>query len=63
MRRDVVGQHQDRRLAGRTKSRVTVNTKSGLARYILLQEWLTCSMVMSGRRATKAGPQFFMLFW
>ncbi|TXL72685.1 hypothetical protein FHP25_24340 [Vineibacter terrae] len=45
----------------RTKSRVTVNTKSALARYILSRKALTMSIVMSGRRAHSAGPQLAML--
>ena len=45
----------------RTKSRVTVKTKSGLVRYILVRNWSTVAMVTSGRRATSAGPQPFML--
>src|SRR4029077_3740937 len=35
----------------RTKSRVTVNTKSGLVRYILVRNRSTFSMVISGRLA------------
>jgi len=45
----------------RTKSRVTVNTKSGLVRYILVRNLSTISIVMSGRRAVSAGPQVFIL--
>src|SRR5690242_20668217 len=35
---DVVGQDEDRCRQARTKSRVTVNTKSALARYILARK-------------------------
>ena len=45
----------------RTKSRVTVNTKSGLFRYILVRNFSTCSIVTSGLRFTSSGPQLFML--
>src|SRR5882724_5784468 len=41
----------------RTKSRVTVKTKSALARYILFRKASTISIVMSGRRAQSAGPR------
>src|SRR6266576_3315433 len=41
----------------RTKSRVTVKTKSGLVRYILVRNLSTISMVISGRRLTNSGPQ------
>src|ERR1700676_886893 len=34
----------------RTKSRVTVKTKSGLVRYILVRNFSTIAMVISGRR-------------
>src|SRR5439155_1079644 len=44
----------------RTKSRVTVKTKSGLVRYILVRNLSTISIVMSGRRAVSAGPQPFI---
>ena len=47
----------------RTKSRVTVKTKSGLERYILFRNASTIAIVMSGRRAHSAGPQPLMLFW
>ena len=46
----------------RTKSRVTVMTKSGLERYILVRNLSTIAIVMSGRRAVSAGPQLFILF-
>ena len=46
----------------RTKSRVTVQTKSGLVRYILVRNLSTISIVMSGRRLTSSGPQSFMLW-
>src|SRR5437867_5910991 len=46
----------------RTKSRVTVQTKSGFVRYILVRNLSTVSMEMSGRRLTNSGPQPFMLF-
>src|SRR5437016_8332203 len=46
----------------RTKSRVTVQTKSGLVRYILFRNLSTISIVMSGRRWTRSGPQPLMLF-
>src|SRR5215831_7978230 len=41
----------------RTKSRVTVQTKSGLVRYILVRNLSTISIVMSGRRLSSSGPQ------
>src|SRR5207344_2624131 len=41
----------------RTKSRVTVKTKSGLVRYILVRNLSTMSIVISGRRLTNSGPQ------
>ena len=44
-----------------TKSRVTVNTKSGLVRYILVRNFSACSIVRSGRRLTSSGAQPFML--
>src|SRR5436190_2526678 len=46
----------------RTKSRVTVITKSGLLRYILVRNLLTVSIEISGRCLTNSGPQVFMLF-
>src|SRR6516225_9252176 len=46
----------------RTKSRVTVKTKSGLVRYILVRNLSTVSIVISGRLAVNAGPQVFILF-
>src|SRR5216117_140493 len=46
-----------------TKSRVTVQTKSAFVRYILVRHLSTIAIVMSGRRATSAGPQPVMLFW
>src|SRR5581483_2109083 len=45
----------------RTKSRVTVKTKSGLVRYILVRNFSACSMVMSGLPFTSSGAQRFML--
>src|SRR5262249_20292166 len=39
----------------RTKSRVTVYTKSGLLRYILVRNFSTISMVISGRRLISSG--------
>ncbi len=45
----------------RTKSRVTVNTKSALVAVHLVQEGSTISIVMSGRRAHRARPQRSML--
>src|SRR5207244_5980053 len=47
----------------RTKSRVTVKTKSALVRYILVRNLSTISIVMSGRRLTSSGPQPLILFW
>src|SRR5262245_65673565 len=41
----------------RTKSRVTVKTKSALVRYILFKKASTIAIGMSGRRAQRAGPQ------
>src|SRR5437867_5273366 len=41
----------------RTKSRVTVKTKSGLLRYILVRNFWTMSILISGRRLTNSGPQ------
>src|ERR1700726_5250799 len=41
----------------RTKSRVTVKTKSGLVRYILVRNLSTVCIVTSGRRLTNSGPQ------
>ena len=46
----------------RTKSRVTVKTKSGSVRYIFVRNRSTVSIVISGRRFTSSGPQPFMLF-
>src|SRR5262245_13574879 len=46
----------------RTKSRVTVQTKSALVRYILVRNLSTISIVMSDRRLTNSGPQPAMLF-
>ena len=45
----------------RTKSRVTVKTKSGLVRYIFVRYFSTVSIVTSGRRFRRSGPQPFML--
>ena len=46
----------------RTKSRVTVKTKSGLLRYIRVRNFSTISMLTSARRfATPSGPQPVML--
>src|SRR3954466_2829073 len=45
----------------RTKSRVTVKTKSALVRYIRVRNLSTLSIVISGRRLTSSGPQFFRL--
>src|SRR5436853_751809 len=42
----------------RTKPRVTVKTKSGLVRYILVRYFSTISIVISGRRLTNSGPVF-----
>src|SRR6266403_2391380 len=44
-----------------TKSRVTVKTKSGLVRYILVRNFSTISIVTSGRRLVSAGPHPFIL--
>src|SRR6266542_975115 len=46
----------------RTKSRVTVQTKSGLVRYILVRNLSTISIVMSGRRLTHSAHQPIILF-
>jgi hypothetical protein len=54
MRRDIIRQDQYGRLA---IPRVTVKTKSGLVRYILVRYFSTISIVMSGRRLTNSGPQ------
>src|SRR6202049_2848406 len=43
----------------RTKSRVTVKTKSGLVSNILVTNWSAVSIVISGRLAISAGPQLF----
>ena len=40
----------------RTKSRVTVKTKSGSVRYILVRNFSTCSIVISGRRFDQLRP-------
>src|ERR1700722_15072246 len=40
----------------RTKSRVTVKTKSGSVRYILVRNASTIAIVISGRRAHSGGP-------
>src|SRR5271169_615578 len=46
----------------RTKSRVTVYTKSARAPpYILVRKVSTIAIVMSGRQAHNSGPQPFML--
>src|SRR6476619_3179160 len=45
----------------RTKSRVTVKTKSALVRYIFVRNLSTTSIVISGRRLTRSGPQPLML--
>src|SRR5439155_11485874 len=45
----------------RTKSRVTVRTKSGLVRYIFVRYFSTIAIVISGRRLTNSGPQPVML--
>src|SRR5207247_863360 len=45
----------------RTKSRVTVKTKSALVRYIFVRNLSTISIVISGRRLTNCGPQPAML--
>src|SRR5579862_3762759 len=41
----------------RTKSRVTVKTKSGLVSNILVTNWSVVCIVISGRFAVSAGPQ------
>ena len=61
MRRDVIRQDQYRRLALRTKSRVTVKTKSAFVRNILVTNFSTVSVVISGRRLTSSAPQPVML--
>src|SRR5437763_200341 len=61
MGRNIIRQDQYRVRQLRTKSRVTVKTKSGLVRYILVRNLSTISIVMSLRRAVSSGPQFFML--
>src|SRR3954467_13504230 len=45
----------------RTKSRVTVETKSGLLRYILVRNFSTISIVISGRLLISSGAQPVML--
>src|SRR5262245_64416879 len=45
----------------RTKSRVTVKTKSALVRYILVRDLSTISIVISGRRLIRSGPQPLIL--
>lgn len=45
----------------RTKSRVTVKTKSALERNIVLRKASTIGIVISGRRATRSGPHPLML--
>jgi len=40
----------------RTKSRLTVNTKSGFVRYIFVRNLSTISIVMSDRPLTKLSP-------
>jgi len=45
----------------RTKSRVTVKTKSALVRYILVRNLSAISIVMSGRRLTNSGAQPLIL--
>ena len=47
----------------RAKSRVTVKTKSAWERYILIRNFSTIAIVISGRRAHSAGPQPVTLFW
>src|SRR5438045_144396 len=44
----------------RTKSRVTVKTKSALVRYILVRNLSTISIVISGRRLISSGPHPFI---
>src|SRR6202790_4635782 len=41
----------------RTKSRVTVKTKSGSVSNILVTNWSVVAVVFSGRLAVSAGPQ------
>src|SRR2546428_12535564 len=43
----------------RTKSRVTVKTKSGSVSNILVTNWSVVCIVISGRLAVSAGPQLF----
>src|SRR5207237_9052147 len=43
----------------RTKSRVTVKTKSGSVSNISVTNWPTVGVVISGRLAVNAGPQAF----
>ena len=45
----------------RTKSRVTVKTKSGLLRYIFVRNFSMTSIVRSGRRLDSSGPHVFIL--
>ena len=45
----------------RTKSRVTVKTKSARSVYMLFRKAATVSIVTSDRRLHSAGPQPFML--
>ena len=57
VRRHVVRQDQDRRLAVAHNSRVTVYTQSARARYMLVRKASTIAIVRSGRRAHSSGPQ------
>src|SRR5438445_5886467 len=57
VRGDLVRQDQDWVWQLRTKSRVTVKTKSGLVSNILVTNWSAVWIVISGRLAVSAGPQ------
>src|SRR5262249_46277708 len=47
----------------RTKSRVTVYTKSGLLRYILVRNFSPTSLLIAGRRLTSSPPHPPMFLW
>ena len=57
MRRYVVGQHQDRRLAAAHEIARHGVDEVGRERYMLVRKVSTIAIVMSGRRAHSSGPQ------
>ena len=61
MRRNIVGKDQYRCLAIADEIACHGEDESGLVRYILVRYFWTISIVMSGRRFTKSGPQPVML--